>query len=100
MNNQLKLHNLLLSIGGPNVYYQTPSNLALKYPCIKYTIDKIDTKHANDVVYKQDTRYLVTVMCKDPDCELVEQISQLPKCRYDRHYISDNIHHTTFELYY
>ena len=100
MNNRLKLHDLLLSIGGPNVYYQVPSNFTMKYPCIKYSINKIDNKHANNLIYKQDTCYLVTVMCKDPDCDIVEKVSLLPKCRFDRHYVQDNIHHTIFELYY
>lgn len=98
MNNILKLHNLLLSIGGPNVYHQSPGTL--NYPCIKYDINKIDNLHANDEVYNQNNCYLITVMSKDPDCEIVEKISKLPKCRFDRKFINNNIHHTTFLLYY
>lgn len=98
MNDILSLHNLLLTIGGPNVYHQPPGTL--KYPCIKYEINTIANKHANDMVYTQNKCYLITVMSKDPDCEIVDKISKLPKCKFDRIFTQDNIHHTTFELYY
>lgn len=100
MNNRLKLHDLLLSIAGPNVYYQTPSNLTLRYPAIKYSVDNIDNSHANDTVYHQDMRYSIIVMSKDPDDEIVNKISRLPKCSFDRKYVQDGINHTSFTLYY
>ena len=63
-------------------------------------IDKIDNSHADDTVYRQDNRYLLIVMSKIPDDGIVAKISKLPKCSFDRHYVKDNIHHTTFNLYY
>ena len=98
MNSRLELHNLLLSIAGPNVYYQPPSNVV--YPCIKYTLNKIDNQHANDVIYNQNRSYLLTIMSRDPDEIIVDKISKLPKCSFDRKFINENIHHTTFILYY
>lgn len=98
MSRILQLHNLLLSIGGPNVYHQPPGKL--NYPCIKYELKNIRNQHANDSVYMQNNCYIITVMSKDPDDNIVDAISKLPKCRFDRHFVSDNIHHTTFELYY
>lgn len=100
MSNRLKLHNLLLSIGGPNVYYQTPSDMVLKYPCIKYNRDKIDNKHADDSVYMQNEMYTITVIDKNCDSEIVNQLSKLIKCTFDRSYVSDNLNHTVFNLYY
>lgn len=100
MSNRLKLHNLLLSVGGPNVYYQIPSTMIIKYPAIKYSINDIENDHANDLVYRQDTQYMITVMSRDPDDEIFSKVSKLPKCSFDRRYIQDNIHHNTFTLYY
>lgn len=100
MDNRLRLHELLKSVGGPNVYYQTPTNVVIKYPAIKYNINKIENKHANNSVYHQDVSYLITVMSKDVDDDIVKKVSMLPKCSFDRRYIQDNIYHTTFIMYY
>lgn len=100
MSSRLELHELLLSIGGPNVYYQIPSNLTIKYPAIKYSINKIDNNHANNLVYHQERSYSITVMSKDADCDIVDKISKLPKCIFDRQFIVDNIYHTAFIMYY
>lgn len=100
MSSRLELHELLLSIGGPNVYYQIPSNLTIKYPAIKYSINKIDNNHANNLVYHQERSYSITVMSKDADCDIVDKISKLPKCSFDRQFVSDNIYHSIFNMYY
>ena len=100
MGNRLDLHNLLVSIGGPNVYYQVPSDMTIKYPAIKYSVNKIENKYANDLVYNQDISYLVTIMSKDADCDIVDKISKLPKCSFDRQFITDNIYHNIFNMYY
>ena len=98
MGNRLDLHNLLISIAGPNVYYQPPS--VLQYPAIKYEKSKIENKHANNLVYNQNIRYTITVMSKTVDDLIVDKISKLPKCSFDRQFISDNIYHNIFNIYY
>lgn len=100
MNNRLALHNLLISIVGPNVYYQTPSNMVMQYPCVKYSLNRIENNHANNSVYKQDRSYTATVMSKNADDQIIDKISKLNMCRYDRQYIQDNIYHTVFNIYY
>lgn len=100
MGSRLKLHELLLSIAGPNVYYQVPSNLVMVYPCVKYTLNDIKNEHANDSVYNQSTSYTITVMSKDADYTAVNAISKLIKCSFDRRYVQDNIYHTVFNIYY
>ena len=99
MSNRLKMHDLLLSIGGPNVYFQIPDNMTIQYPAIKYSLNKIDSTHANNLVYTQEQSYLVTIMSKNPDEEIVDKISRLPKCSFDRKFTQDNIHHTIFNIY-
>ena len=100
MNNRTKLHSLLLSMGCPNVYYQIPSGMVVQFPCIKYSLDRIDNKSANDSTYIQNNFYTVTVMDKNCDSELVSKISKLVKCNMERQFVKDNIYHTIFNLYY
>lgn len=100
MDNRLKLHQLLLSIGGPNVYYQPPPNFVMKYPSISYSVNNIENTHANDTVYNQNKSYLITVMTNTIDDTIIDKISKLPLCSYDRSFINDGIYHTIFVMYY
>ena len=100
MNNRIDLHNLLLELAGPNVYYQIPSNMKMKYPAVKYERGRIDNNHADNIVYSQNTSYTITVISKNPDEPIVEKISKIPTCVYDRDYIIDNLYHTVFKIYY
>lgn len=97
-NRRIAFHNLLLTMGTNNVYYQPPSSM--KYPCILYERDKIDNKSADDSIYKQDTRYSVTVISKNADDIIVDNVSKIPQCEYDREFKSENLYHTVFNIYY
>lgn len=87
-------------IGSRNVYYQPPESLKMNYPAIVYARKSIDNSYANDSVYKQNYAYEITVIDKNPDSEIVNKISKLPTCRFDRHFKSDNLNHDVFTLYY
>lgn len=101
MNNRIKLHELLCeALGSRQVYFQPPESVKMKYPAIVYSRNRIDNEHADDGVYIQSPSYSITVIDKNPDSEIVENISLLPRCRFDRHYISDNLNHDTFTIYY
>ena len=94
---QTELETLL---GSENVYYQPPSSIEMNYPAIVYSRYKIENKFANNKVYKQLHAYQIIVIDEDPDSEIVEKVSKLPKCRFDRHYVSDNLNHDAFVLYF
>lgn len=83
-----------------HVYFQPPSNIKMEFPCIVYSRDKITNKHGNNHVYNQNHRYQVIVLDKDPDSEITENLSKFDKCQFDRRYVSDNIYHDVFTLYY
>ena len=101
MNNRIKLHELLCeTLGSRQVYFQPPESVKMKYPAIVYSRNRIDNKHADDGAYIHSPSYSITVIDKNPDSEIVENISLLPRCRFDRHYISDNLNHDTFTIYY
>ena len=87
-------------LGTRNVYYQPPESVKLKYPAIVYYRSNIVNKHANNSVYIQSFFYELTVIDDDPDSEIVKKISSLPGCRFNRHYVFDNLNHDVFTLYY
>jgi hypothetical protein len=101
MANRLDLQDKLESIlGSSNVYFQPPTSLKMSYPAIVYELSNIDNDFANDEVYNQRREYKLTVIDKNPDSEYIEVIARLPKCRFDRHYKSNNLNHYVFTLYY
>lgn len=101
MGSRLELQTLLESVlGSRNVYYQPPASVRMNYPAIVYFRSDIENDFANDLVYIQSRAYEVIVIDEDPDSNIVMRVSQLPMCRYDRHYTSDNLNHDVFTLYF
>lgn len=95
-NLQTKFEEIL---GNSNVYFQPPESVKMKYPAIVYSRRNIESRFANNMVYLQSPCYEVTVIDKDPDSEIVEKVSMLSHCRFDRHYKSDGLNHDVFILY-
>lgn len=101
MPSRLELQTLLENIlGSRNVYYQPPESVKMQYPAIVYSRSNIENVHANDSVYKQNHAYEIVVIYDDPDSDLPITISKLPMCNFDRGYVSDNLYHDSFTLYY
>ena len=98
-----QLHDILCGITGSttNVYYQPPTNIRMKYPCIEYHDSPWDTKFANDKPYAITRHYQVTVIDSRPENPWIQQIStSLPMCTFERHYTSDGLNHDVFDIYY
>lgn len=72
----------------------------MQYPAIVYSREDIENEHANNGVYMQSTAYKVIVIDADPDSEVVDKVSKLPQCTFDRHYAADNLNHDSFTLYF
>lgn len=101
MGSRLNLQALFRDIlGSPYVYYQPPASILMHYPAIVYSRKDIENTFANNGVYSQSTAYDVTVIDENPDSEIVKKISMLPMCTFDRHYVSDNLNHDVFTLYF
>ena len=94
---QDKLEKLL---GSRNVYYQPPENLKMSYPAIQYSRTKIDKKVANNSAYMLTNCYEIIVIDPKKDNPVIEKLLKLPMCKFDRPYISDNLNHYVFTLYY
>ena len=89
------LHNIC-----DNVYFQPPESVRLKYPCIIYKRRTGDTIYADNLPYRFEQCYNVTVVDANPDSEIPLEIAKLPMCKMDRCYTADNLNHSTFILYY
>ena len=99
MGRRAELHTMLKLIT-PKVYFQPPANVQLEYPCLVYHRDDIQVAHADNAPYRRTTRYMLTVIDRNPDSEIVEDISALPLCNYNRSYAVDNLNHDVFILYF
>lgn len=102
MEKRQQLHQELLDIlGSPNVYYQPPPTVQMKYPCIVYHRSTGDTTFADNYPYMFTVRYQLTYITRNADDPMVEKLARaFPSIRYDRHFTSDNLNHETFDLYY
>lgn len=99
MGQRLQLHQLLETFT-PNVYFQPPNNVQLKYPCIIYKRDFADVKFADDNPYNRTIRYMVTIIDQNPDSEIPSKVALLPMCLFNRFYTADNLNHDVYNLYF
>lgn len=94
---QAKLETIL---GSRHVYYQPPEGVKIQYPAIIYNRDDIYNTFADNIVYAQDHKYSITVIDENPDSTFVQLVSKIPRIKFVRHYVSDNLNHDVFTLYY
>lgn len=102
MKTRLDLHDELCSIlGSTNAYYQPPESLRMVYPCIVYSRNSDFSATADNRLYLHEHSYQVTYVTYDPDSDIPDEIlKHFPKCRSASPYVSDNLYHYPFDLYY
>ena len=93
-------HILEEILGSRNVYFQPPESVKLQYPAIVYSREPITTLHADNIIYKKHYSYSVTLIDKKSDSVFIDKIMELPYCNHLRHYVSDNLNHDIFTIYY
>ena len=99
MDKRAILDAMLKNIEGVHVYFQPPASVQMKYPAIRYERARVDNWHANNVPYVHAVGYELIVIDKDPDSKVVDYVSKLPMCRWNRHYTADNLNHDVFIIY-
>lgn len=98
---RIQLHEILVEIlGSRDVYFQPPESMKLDYPCIVYERSRIDSRKANNHTYLKYNQYTVTVIDEDPDTEIPDRLFELENCRHDRRFVSDDLYHDVFTLYF
>ena len=101
MYRRIEFHSLLCELlGSSNVYFQPPESIKMKYPAIVYSLNDIDTEHANNGVYLYTKQYSVTLVSKEPDSPVIDKLALLPMSMFNRSYVADNLNHTVFSIYY
>ena len=84
-----------------HVYYQQPAPNMLQYPCVIYELDRRDTDHADDRVYRDMNRFIVTLIGKDVDNDaLYDKMLEIPYCESERRFVNDGLYHDVFTIYY
>jgi len=93
---QAKLEQIL---GTTNVYYDPPSNIVMKYPCIVYSYKKQQTFHADNVPYIRFDEYDIILITKSAwPSDVLEGLGSLPYSKLDRTYTADHLHHFLFQV--
>ena len=102
MGTRLELQSALTDMfGSKHVYFQPPPTIKMIYPAIVYNLDGLYTSPANDKKYLKEERYTVTFIHKDPDENYSDgMFNAFPMCSFDRRFVSDNLYHDVYTLYY
>ena len=88
-------------LGSRNVYFQPPTSVKMSYPCIRYSMNRIDKLNANDKFYWSINEYEVTVIDSDPLSTIAKDILvNFPSAKFDRQYVSENLYHSVITLYF
>lgn len=97
---QTKLETLL---GSKNVYFQPPPNTMLKYPCFVYERYTPYTESADNTLYRIVGHYSVTYMDSNVERAMAMQTKILTSfdcISVERNFISDNLNHDVYNIYY
>lgn len=102
MDQRPELQQLLKSLfdKNPHVYHNPPPSVKLVYPCIVYKLVGMPDRYADNKPYFRHRRYQLTVIDPDPDSRLREKVAELKWCNFDRPFVSDNLNHYVFTLYF
>lgn len=109
----LLIQDLKDLLGTDEVYFQPSADAGLtggeayiftgmQYPCFIMERSNIYQPRANDRAYLNRPSYKITYVNPDePDPEMLNDfMEKFPTASYDRHYVSDNLHHDVWNLYY
>ena len=101
MASRLELQSILEELlNSRNVYYQPPGSVKMQYPAIRYSINKIDKRIANDSTYSILRSYELIVIDTKPDNPVIDKLLALPYCAHNTAYKADNLYHDVLTLYY
>jgi len=99
MAQRLDLQDLLEDLlGTDSVYFQPPPDFMMTYPCIVYSRSNIRSKFGDNIPYKIDKEYTITVIDANPDSDVPDKIAALPRALFDRHFTTDNLNHDVFNI--
>ena len=83
-----------------NVYFQPPTNIVLKYPCIIYKRDFEKMDFAGNRPYNGSLRYAITIIDRNPDSQIPSKVAAMPMSTFNRFYTADNLNHDVYNVYF
>ena len=81
------LHLLQQAVQHNRVYFQPPENLKIGYPAVVFHLSKIEIDRASNVPYKGAKEYSVTLITKDPEPDVIDEILKIPYSSLDTTYV-------------
>jgi hypothetical protein len=81
-----------------HVYFQPPNQM--QFPCIKYQRDGSSADHADNELYRHAKGYQVTVIDRNPDTEIADQVEALQYATFERFFTADDLNHYVFSVYF
>jgi hypothetical protein len=102
MKDRLELHEELCGLlGSRNVYFHPSTNTSIKYPCIVYKLDGIDSKFANNKRYTKYGVYTITHVYRESKHRMLDEIlDHFDFIDLTNKFTSDGLNHDVFKLYY
>lgn len=100
MKNRIDLDNKLRELlGTDQVYFQPPATLRVRYPAIIYSFDNNQEVFADDSKYLKHKRYSITLIDKDPESPIADNLDLLPFCKLSNVFVTDNLYHWVYRIH-
>jgi hypothetical protein len=87
-------------LGSPNVWLQAPGADDMTYPAILFSEDFETVQHASNLPYFRSMRYMVTHIDTNPNSQVPDKLGALPNSRFVRRYVSNNLVHKIYNIYF
>lgn len=103
LDKRLKFHEELCDVlGSRNVWFNPGSDTKLVYDCIVYKRSNPDIKWADNIGYIGHDLWRVTVISRDPDCDVVDKLLKRFKMAsiVTPTYPADGLYHDVLNIYY
>lgn len=102
MGTTLDLQNKLKAILGSNyVYFQPTSNTRMTYPCFLVERSGRSQFNADNKNYAGTNQYTVTYISNEQDPDMIKTVlDSFEMCKYARPFVTDNLYHDPFVIYW
>lgn len=101
MNRRIELDEKLSAIDGvQEAYYNPPTNVKMKYPCIRYSKTGEKVRFACNGRFVARDRYMLTAIDRNPESQIFKALEEFPFYSFDRIYTADGLYHFVCTIYY
>lgn len=101
MNRRIELDQKLSAIAGvQEAYFNAPTNVKMRYPCIRYARTGEQVRFACNGRFIVRDRYMLTVIDRNPESSILKSLEEFPYYSFDRMYTADGLNHFVCTIYY